>query len=124
MTGKIGQYPSVQRYNRIPTRMKVQLFWGMLATGVVYYQMVKLTLFRITPKRSEHLFITIEESGKPLPEKVVQDAVAQRTMRDTLSIHMTAQMPNPGEMTGAMQYDFDHRRMSLAASHVRKEKRE
>ena len=128
MSHKVGQYPTVQKYNRIPTRMKVQLFWGIMAFGVFYWQMMKLTVWRINPKRNEQLFLEMQErldNGQKLPEFVYRDAVAQREMRDTLTLHVSRDStPNPGEMTGAMQKDFDARRMSLKASHVQKQRME
>eukprot|EP00760_Papus_ankaliazontas_P013604 PhM_4_TR15844/c0_g1_i1/m.23939 len=120
MSNSLGQYPTVARYSRIPTRVKVQFFWGCVVGSLAWWQLMKLTIFRVNPKRAEQAFLALEDENGELPEYIRKDAMAQRLMRDTLTVHNAAQMPNPGEVTAALQHDMDHRRLGALSSRVMK----
>ena len=114
---QIGQYPTVQRYNRMPTRMKVRLFWACAISLVVYYQGVKLGTTRSSPKWLEHRYLQYE---KEMPEEVMKRTASDREMRDTYSLHNMLRVPTPGEFSVAMKDELNPSRLAVESSFTKK----
>ncbi|EPY34614.1 hypothetical protein STCU_00739 [Strigomonas culicis] len=102
--------PGVARYERMPTRTKVQFFWiSMLMMGFVY-QFLKMTVLRVQPKREEQMYMHIQSLyGDNIPEELIQLAKRQREAQDALSLTTMLRTPTPGQTSHALQNELDPR---------------
>ncbi len=104
--------PGVARYNRMPTRHKLQLTWIFLFGAGATWEFLKLTIYRVGPKREEQVYKEMEEKyNGELPERFIKEVEALRTYRDTMTLHAAINSPTPGEVAGALQHDLDPRRL-------------
>ena len=114
-----GHYPSIARYNRIPTRQKVRIFWCGVIFCIVSYQLLKFTVDRVLPKREEYYYDSLNRF-KSVPQKIMDHEKAMREVRETLTVHNVLSVPSPGEFSGALQEDFGPGRIGVVQSHTNK----
>lgn len=103
----------IAKYNRMPTRHKLQLTWIFLFGVGLTWEYLKLTVYRVNPKREEELYLRLETKypdGK-LPPKLQKEIESLREFRDTVSMHQALNTPTPGEVSGALQHDLDVRHL-------------
>lgn len=102
--------PGVARYERMPTRTKIQFFWvSMLVLGFVY-QFLNMTVLRVQPKREEQMYMHVRALyGDNIPEELIEKAKRQREAQDALSLSMMLRSPTPGQTSGALQNELDPR---------------
>jgi hypothetical protein len=104
--------PGMARYSRMPTRYKVQLFWTFAFGSALTYQFLQLTVWRVNEKREEQQYLKLKEQyGDKLPPDMLEQTVALRELRDTLTMHQAMNSPTPGEVAGALQRDLDASRL-------------
>ena len=105
--------PGATKYNRIPMRQRIQLFWcgvGMIGAG---YQLVKLTMGRVQPRREEHMYEMLREKyGEELPESLLKTLLASKEAQETMTLQNILDTPTPGELCGALQHELDPRRIA------------
>mgnify|MGYP001568761933 CR=1 FL=1 len=104
--------PGAARFNRMPTRHRLQLFWIFLFGAGASREFLNLTIHRVNPKREEQIYIEMQDKyGGKLPERFTKEIVALREMRDTLTMHMALESPTPGQTAGALQKELDPRKL-------------
>ncbi|KNH03726.1 DNA-binding HTH domain containing protein [Perkinsela sp. CCAP 1560/4] len=116
---RAGQYPTIAKYNRIPTREKVRFFWYGVAFCVASYQLVKFTVERVIPKREEYYYDSLNVFSK-VPEKIMKHEKGIREVRETLTVHNATSIPSPGEFLGAMQSEFTPGKQEVMGSYTNK----
>ncbi len=100
------------RYDRIPTRFRLHFAWVAMGTGLFVWEFLKLTLFRVRPKREEQTYTLLREQyGENIPAHVLDQVQALREMREGLSLHAALATPAPGQFTNIVAKDFDYRRL-------------
>lgn len=105
--------PGVARYERIPTRMKVQLFWGTLVLCGFAYQFAKMMVQRVHPKREEQMYLHIQSLyGDNLPDDLIAIAKRQREAHDALTLTNMLHTPTPGQTSNALQNELDPRELT------------
>ncbi|CAD2221166.1 hypothetical protein, conserved [Angomonas deanei] len=105
--------PGVARYDRLPTRTKIQFFWiSMLMMGFVY-QFLKMTVLRVHPKREEQMYVHIQNLyGDNIPQELIDLAKRQREAQDALSLTNMLRTPTPGQTSSALQNELDPRALA------------
>lgn len=113
----MSSVPGANRYERIPTRQRVQLFWvGFLCIGAGY-ELYRLTMKRVQPRREEHMYQMIREKfGEDLPEELMKPVIAQKEAQEALSLQQMLDTPTPGELSGALQHELDPRKIKALRS--------
>ena len=108
----MSSIPGASRYERIPTRQRAQLFWiGVMCVGAGY-ELWKMTMQRIQPRREEHLFKLVREKfGDDLPDELMRPVIAQKEAQEALSLQQMLDTPTPGELSGALQHELDPRKI-------------
>lgn len=102
--------PGVARYERMPTRMKIQLFWSAMLIGAFGYQFHRMATSRVQPKREEQMFLHVKKLyGDNIPQELVDLSVRQREAQDAWSLSNMLRTPTPGEVSGALQKELDPR---------------
>ncbi|ESL08534.1 hypothetical protein TRSC58_03761 [Trypanosoma rangeli SC58] len=114
----MSSLPGVARYERLPTRTKIQFFWcSMLVMGFAY-QFLKMTVLRVQPKREEQMYMHIKKVyGDNLPPELIDIARRQREAQDALTLSNMLRTPTPGETAGALQHELDPRRIAQLKSY-------
>lgn len=102
--------PGVARYDRMPTRHKVQFFWvSMLLMGFVY-EFLHMTVLRVQPKREEQMYVHLQKLyGDNIPQELIDIAKKQREAQDTLTLSNMLRSPTPGQTSNALQNELDPR---------------
>ncbi|KAH9577760.1 hypothetical protein LSM04_002861 [Trypanosoma melophagium] len=114
----MSSLPGVARYERMPTRTKIQFFWcSMLVMGFAY-QFLKMTVLRVQPRREEQMYTHVQRLyGDNIPPELLEIAKRQREARDALTLTNMWRTPTPGETAGALQHELDPRRIAQLRSH-------
>ena len=100
------------KYYRLPTRLKVQVFWISVVVMSGGYQLTKMITTRVTPKRTESTYEQLKEQYPDgLPEYLMEQSEKIAQFRDGASLTNILKVPQPGETTAAMHYELDPRRL-------------
>ncbi len=101
------------RYNKMPTRHRLQLFWIFVGGSFFVHQVVNLTVGRVQPKREEHMYTVLKEQFPDgnIPAHILDQAQALREMKEALSLQTALATPTPGEHQITLMHDMDHKRL-------------
>ena len=107
----------VARYERVPTRFKLQLFWsGMVILGCGW-EFHQLTMNRVKNKREEQSYVKLKETyGDNVPPELLEVMKRQRENQDAITLTNVLQTPTPGEVCGSLQHELDPRRLAALRS--------
>ena len=109
--------PGAAQYERLPTRLKIQLFWSAMFITAFTYQFHKMATARVNPKREEHLYLHVKKLyGDNIPQDLLDMAVRQREAQDAISLSNMLRTPTPGEVSGALQHELDPRNIAKLKS--------
>eukprot|EP00758_Cryptobia_borreli_P007426 Tbor_TRINITY_DN5294_c2_g1::TRINITY_DN5294_c2_g1_i2::g.16009::m.16009 len=110
--------PGASRYNRIPTRQKLQLFWIGVGLAGAGYEFVKFTTLRVHPRKEELLYkaVTDKYGNKDLPEEMMTPLLRVKEAQETLTLQNMLDTPTPGELCGALQNELDPRAIARLRS--------
>eukprot|EP00331_Platyophrya_macrostoma_P014074 CAMPEP_0176433436 /NCGR_PEP_ID=MMETSP0127-20121128/16021_1 /TAXON_ID=938130 /ORGANISM="Platyophrya macrostoma, Strain WH" /LENGTH=116 /DNA_ID=CAMNT_0017815863 /DNA_START=37 /DNA_END=387 /DNA_ORIENTATION=- len=102
--------PGASRYERLPTRMKIQMAWTAMFIAAFAYQFHKMATNRVHPKREEALFMHVHKVyGDNPPPELLEMAKRQREAVDAWTLSNMLRTPTPGEVSGALQNELDPR---------------
>lgn len=101
------------RYNRMPMRYRLHLGWLTVGTSLFCWEFLKLTVWRVQPKREEHMYTMLQEQYPDgnIPPHILDHVQALREMREGLSLHAALATPMPGQYTNTVAKDMDFRRL-------------
>lgn len=110
-------FPGSTKYERLPMRIRLRLFWiGVMMTAAAY-ETHKLFIVRVMPKRSEQQLMLIDEYTKgDLPEEAIDELHRKREMRETMSLSNVLRVPLPNEISHALRNEYDPRRLAALRS--------
>ena len=103
----------VNRYNKMPTRHKLQLFWIFIGGTFFVHQILHLTVGRVQPKRQEHMFTVLHEQFPDgnIPPHIMDQVQALREMKEGLSLQAALATPTPGQFQAKLMHEMDHKSM-------------
>lgn len=109
--------PGVARYERMPTRQKVQFFWASLFLMGFVYEFLQMTVLRVQPKREEQMYMHLKKLyGDNIPTELIEIAKRQREAQDTLTLSNMLRSPTPGQTSSALQNELDLRTVAKLRS--------
>lgn len=112
MTGA-STMPGFAKYNRTPTRARLHLLWIFVFGTGFTYEMFKLTIHRVGPRRNEEIYMKLKDKyGEDVPEHILDESQQIREFREAATLSNVLATPTPGEVNGALQWDFDYRRIA------------
>lgn len=102
--------PGVARYERMPTRQKIQFAWASIFVLGFAYEFLHMTVLRVQPKREEQMYMHIQKLyGDNIPPELIELAKRQREAQDTLTLSNMLRSPTPGQTANALQTELDPR---------------
>ena len=103
----------VNRYNKMPTRHKLQLMWLFVGGTFFVHQLLNLTVGRVQPKREEQMYTILKEQFPDgnIPPHILDQVQALREMKEALSLQTALATPTPGQFQIKLMNDMDHKRM-------------
>jgi hypothetical protein len=105
--------PGASQYERLPTRMKIQMFWSTMLITAFAYQLHNLATGRVNPKREEQVYMHVQKIyGDNIPPELLEMTVRQREAQDAMSLSNMLRTPTPGEVSGALQKELDPRNIA------------
>jgi hypothetical protein len=109
--------PGASQYERLPTRLKIQMGWSVMLIGAFAYQLHNMATGRVNPKREEHLYMHVQKIyGDNIPPELLDMSVKQREAQDAMSLSNMLRTPTPGEVSGALQKELDPRNIKALKS--------
>lgn len=103
----------VNRYNRMPTRHKLQLLWIFVGGSFFVHQVLQLTVGRVQPKREEQIYTILKKQFPDgnIPPHILDQVQALREMKEALSLQTTLATPTPGQFQVKLMHELDHKAM-------------
>ena len=109
--------PGSSKYERLPMRLRLKLFWISIGLVGVGYEMNKLLVHRIFDKRTEQHFLLVDEATDgDIPQEAIDELHRKREMREAMSLSNILNTPMPNEVSHALQHEYDPRRMAALKS--------
>lgn len=101
------------KYNRVSTRHRLHFMWLTVGVGFFCWEYLKLTVWRVQPKREEHMYEMLKQQYPDgnIPAHILDQVQALREMRENLSLHSALATPAPGQFTNVVARDMDYFRL-------------